>query len=84
MKPHRLTLVNTLMIGYGLDKQIHQIYNPPPASREELLGYHDKDYIDFLSRYVVCVMFLHGDFGAHNIPSRGIPDLGSLPVTKTT
>lgn len=58
MKPHRLTLVNALMIGYGLDKQIHQIYNPPPASRTELLGYHDKDYIDFLSRYV---MSLHGD-----------------------
>lgn len=53
MKPHRLTLVNALMIGYGLDKQIHQIYNPPPASREELLGYHDKDYIDFLSRCAV-------------------------------
>jgi acetoin utilization deacetylase AcuC-like enzyme len=52
MKPHRLTLVNALMIGYGLDKQIQQIYNPPPASREELLGYHDKEYIDFLSRYV--------------------------------
>lgn len=53
MKPHRLTLVNALMIGYGLDKQIHQIYNPPPASREELLGYHDKEYIDFLSRYAL-------------------------------
>lgn len=58
MKPHRLTLVNALMIGYGLDKQIHQIYNPPPASRAELLGYHDKDYIEFLSRYVLS---LHGD-----------------------
>ena len=83
MKPHRLTLVNALMIGYGLDKQIHQIYNPPPASREELLGYHDKDYIDFLSRHV-------------NVPSprdselkdmfltREPVDVGSLHVTKTT
>lgn len=50
MKPHRLTLVNALVIGYGLDKQIHNIYNPPPASRAEILGYHDKDYVDFLSR----------------------------------
>ena len=66
MKPHRLTLVNALMIGYGLDKQIHHIYNPPPASREELLGYHDKDYIDFLSRYVVFI-------------PRGI-ELSTLPV----
>ena len=52
MKPHRLTLVHILMNGYGLYKHTHQIYNPPPASRAELLGYHDKDYIDFLSRYV--------------------------------
>ncbi|EIN07947.1 hypothetical protein PUNSTDRAFT_135464 [Punctularia strigosozonata HHB-11173 SS5] len=50
MKPHRLTLTNELVLGYGLDKQIHNIYNPPRASREELLGYHDPDYIDFLSR----------------------------------
>lgn len=50
MKPHRLTLVNALVVGYGLDKQIQNIYNPPAASRAEILGYHDKDYVDFLSR----------------------------------
>ena len=68
MKPHRLTLVNALVIGYGLDKQIHQMYSPPPSSSEELLGYHDKDYIDFLSRYVVSLqrdleltIFPHGE-----------------------
>jgi acetoin utilization deacetylase AcuC-like enzyme len=50
MKPHRLALTNALVMGYGLDKQIHHIYNPRPATPEELQDYHDSDYIDFLSR----------------------------------
>ncbi|KAF7975024.1 hypothetical protein HWV62_10653 [Athelia sp. TMB] len=50
MKPHRLSLTNALVMGYGLDKQIHHIYNPRPATRDELLMYHDSDYVDFLSR----------------------------------
>ena len=52
MKPHRLTLTNALVMGYGLDKQIHHIYDPRPATKEELESYHDSDYIDFLSRSV--------------------------------
>lgn len=52
MKPHRLSLTNALVMGYGLDKQIHQFYNPRPATRQELESYHDSEYIDFLSRYV--------------------------------
>ena len=52
MKPHRLTLTNALVMGYGLDKQIHHIYDPRPATKEELENYHDSDYIDFLSRFV--------------------------------
>jgi acetoin utilization deacetylase AcuC-like enzyme len=51
MKPHRLTLTNALVMGYGLDKQIHHIYDPRPATQEELEMYHDHDYIEFLSRY---------------------------------
>ncbi|KAG1736932.1 uncharacterized protein EDB91DRAFT_497527 [Suillus paluster] len=50
MKPHRLTLTNALVMGYGLDKQIHHIYNPRPATQAELEMYHDHDYVDFLSR----------------------------------
>ncbi|TFY82234.1 hypothetical protein EWM64_g1786 [Hericium alpestre] len=50
MKPHRLSLTNALVIGYGLDKQIHHIYNPRLATRAELEAYHDPDYIDFLSK----------------------------------
>ncbi|TFK22672.1 hypothetical protein FA15DRAFT_695581 [Coprinopsis marcescibilis] len=49
MKPHRLTLTNALVFGYGLDKQIHNIYDPRPATQEELENYHDRDYIKFLS-----------------------------------
>ncbi|EFI28465.1 histone deacetylase-3 [Coprinopsis cinerea okayama7 len=37
-------------MGYGLDKQIHNIYDPRPATQEELENYHDHDYIEFLSR----------------------------------
>lgn len=49
MKPHRLALTNALVMGYGLDKQLHHVYDPPRASKEELMSYHDADYIDFLS-----------------------------------
>ena len=52
MKPARLTLTNALVMGYGLHKQIHHIYDVRPATREELEMYHDRDYIDFLSRQV--------------------------------
>ena len=55
MKPHRLTLTNALVMGYGLDKQIHNIYDPRPATQEELENYHDHDYIEFLSRSVIHV-----------------------------
>ncbi|OJA15253.1 hypothetical protein AZE42_09113 [Rhizopogon vesiculosus] len=66
MKPHRLTLTNALVMGYGLDKQIHHIYNPRPATQAELEMYHDHDYIDFLSRYHPRVLYIdidihHGD-----------------------
>nr|GAT59423.1 predicted protein [Mycena chlorophos] len=50
MKPHRLALTNALVMGYGLDKQIHHIYDVRPATQTELEAYHDHDYIDFLSK----------------------------------
>jgi acetoin utilization deacetylase AcuC-like enzyme len=58
MKPHRLSLTNALVMGYGLDKQIHHIYNPRLATREELEVYHDPSYIDFLSKQV-CDVYTH-------------------------
>ena len=56
MKPHRLSVTNALVIGYGLYKQIHNFYNPRPATQEELEVYHDSDYIGFLSRSVEPVL----------------------------
>ncbi|KAF8510330.1 hypothetical protein JB92DRAFT_3119114 [Gautieria morchelliformis] len=50
MKPSRLTLTNALVLGYGLDKQIHSFFSPRPATQSELEAYHDADYVDFLSR----------------------------------
>ncbi|KAH8798494.1 hypothetical protein DL96DRAFT_1639559 [Flagelloscypha sp. PMI_526] len=50
MKPYRLTLTNSLVIAYGLDKRIHEMYDVRKATQEELEMYHDHDYIDFLSR----------------------------------
>jgi acetoin utilization deacetylase AcuC-like enzyme len=50
MKPHRLTLTNSLVLGYGLHKMIHHMYSPRPANREELEMYHTKQYIDLIER----------------------------------
>lgn len=49
MKPHRLTLTNHLVIGYGLHEKM-DMYAPRPATKEELSMFHDSDYVDFLSR----------------------------------
>lgn len=51
MKPHRLTLTNHLVIGYGLHKHM-DVFQPQLASRDELEEFHDRDYIDFLSKSV--------------------------------
>ena len=66
MKPHRLTLTNALVLGYGLDKQIHNFFNPRLATQAELEAYHDSDYIEFLSRYTKATLkfprFTQGHF----------------------
>ncbi|GAA6039673.1 hypothetical protein JCM8097_001341 [Rhodosporidiobolus ruineniae] len=49
MKPHRLTLTNHLVIGYGLHKRM-DVYEPRAATKEELEMFHDEDYVDFLAR----------------------------------
>ncbi|KAJ7597647.1 hypothetical protein C8J56DRAFT_325355 [Mycena floridula] len=50
MKPYRLAMTNALVAGYGLDKQLHHIYDVRSATQAELEAYHDHDYIEFLSR----------------------------------
>ncbi|KTW31928.1 histone deacetylase HOS2 [Pneumocystis jirovecii RU7] len=49
MKPHRLTLTNHLILGYGLHKYM-DIYRPRRATDEELEQFHSSEYIDFLKR----------------------------------
>ncbi|CDZ97332.1 histone deacetylase 3 [Phaffia rhodozyma] len=49
MKPHRLTLTNSLVVGYGLHKRM-DVFAPRAATRDELEMFHDSDYVDFLSR----------------------------------
>lgn len=49
MKPHRLTLTNHLVMGYGLHNKM-DIFSPRMATKDELQAFHDEDYIDFLSR----------------------------------
>ncbi|GAA5980918.1 hypothetical protein JCM11641_005484 [Rhodosporidiobolus odoratus] len=49
MKPHRLTLTNHLVIGYGLHKKLN-VYEPRAATKDELEMFHDEDYVEFLAR----------------------------------
>lgn len=48
MKPHRLTLTNSLVMGYKLDKLIDHVHNPRAATRQELEVYHDPRYLNIL------------------------------------
>ena len=52
MKPHRLTLTNDLVINYELHKRM-EVYCPPMATEEQLLEFHETDYIEFLKRFAV-------------------------------
>lgn len=49
MKPHRLAVINSLILSYGLDKKM-QIYRPYRASAHDMCRFHSDEYIEFLSR----------------------------------
>jgi histone deacetylase 3 len=49
MKPHRLTLANSLVMNYGLYKKM-KMYVPAPATADEMCRFHSQDYVDFLQR----------------------------------
>lgn len=51
MRPHRLELTNQLVLGYGLHERM-SMHAPRKATEEELLEFHDGDYVDFLKRSV--------------------------------
>ncbi|KAF2859439.1 hypothetical protein K470DRAFT_271610 [Piedraia hortae CBS 480.64] len=49
MKPHRIRMAHSLIMNYGLYKQM-EIYRAKPATRFEMSQFHTDDYVDFLSR----------------------------------
>lgn len=50
MRPHRLELTNQLVLAYGLHNRM-SMHSPRKATEEELLAFHDEDYLAFLKRY---------------------------------
>ncbi|KAF2186645.1 histone deacetylase 3 [Zopfia rhizophila CBS 207.26] len=48
MKPWRLTLTKQLVLAYGLEYTM-DLYEPRPASFDELAIFHDREYLTFLS-----------------------------------
>lgn len=51
MKPWRLTLTKQLVLAYGLEYCM-ELYEPRPATFDELAIFHDREYLSFLSRQV--------------------------------
>lgn len=49
MKPHRLTMTNSLVMNYGLYKKM-KMYVPAAATADDMCRFHSNDYIDFLRR----------------------------------
>ncbi|XP_012214985.1 histone deacetylase 3 [Linepithema humile] len=49
MKPHRLSVIHSLVLNYGLHKKM-QIYRPYRASTHDMCRFHSEDYVEFLQR----------------------------------
>lgn len=49
MKPHRLTLTNSLVMNYSLYKKM-KMFIPATATANDMCRFHSQDYIDFLQR----------------------------------
>lgn len=49
MKPWRLTLTKQLVMAYGLEYTM-DLYEPRPATFDELTLFHDREYTEFLSQ----------------------------------
>ncbi|EEB08472.1 histone deacetylase Hos2 [Schizosaccharomyces japonicus yFS275] len=49
MKPHRLTITNHLIMGYGLHHEM-DVYCPRKATFKEMAEFHSEDYLEFLQR----------------------------------
>jgi acetoin utilization deacetylase AcuC-like enzyme len=49
MKPHRLCMAHSLILGYGLHEKL-EIYRPHKAYPQEFAQFHSTDYVEFLHR----------------------------------
>ncbi|KAK5130261.1 hypothetical protein LTR08_002262 [Meristemomyces frigidus] len=49
MKPHRIRMAHSLIMNYGLYKNL-EIYRAKPATRNEMTQFHTDEYVDFLHR----------------------------------
>lgn len=49
MKPHRLCMTHSLVLGYELHKKL-EVYRPHKAYPVELAQFHSSDYVEFLHR----------------------------------
>ncbi|KAI9699239.1 MAG: histone deacetylase [Bogoriella megaspora] len=49
MKPHRIRMAHSLIMNYGLYKDM-EIYRAKPASRYEMTQFHTDEYVDFLQK----------------------------------
>lgn len=50
MKPHRLTILNHLVAGYGLHHHM-EYHSPRLALQEELEVFHEKAYLESLEKF---------------------------------
>lgn len=51
MNPKRISMTHSLIVGYGLYRDL-DVYTSREATKEELCTFHSKDYIDYLENYV--------------------------------
>ncbi|XP_077291352.1 histone deacetylase 3 [Arctopsyche grandis] len=49
MKPHRLAVIHSLVLNYGLHSRM-QIYRPYRATSHDMQRFHSEEYIEFLHR----------------------------------
>lgn len=83
MKPHRLTLTNHLVVGYGLHKQM-DVFQPQAASKQDLTAFHAEDYVDFLSKSVAyfrtlsCLLLLTGISPDHRVTPDNVNEFSDV------
>jgi histone deacetylase 1/2 len=71
MKPKRITMTHSLINQYKMYQALH-VYEPPRATKEELMLFHTPEYVEYLEKV-----------NQKNIP-RGAPIKNSFRIGETT